>query len=102
MITLEQYKVIYENCHVRMTKVRNQASVLKDGRFWFGATSFRLDIDKFMKTIESVYNAYTTAPSFKNKDFTQYVQKLENDVKGYEKYLIKVREISEANKKNGY
>lgn len=102
MITLEQYKVIYENCYSRMTKVKNRASALKDGRFWFGATSFRLDVDNFMKTIESVYNAYTTAPSFKNKDFTQYVQKLENDVKGYEEYLIKVREISEANKKNGY
>lgn len=55
-----------------------------------------------METIESVYNAYTTAPSFKNKDFTEYLKKLENEVKDKEEYLIKVTAISEANKKAGY
>ncbi|MBO5439108.1 MAG: hypothetical protein J6A53_00465 [Clostridia bacterium] len=55
-----------------------------------------------METIESVYNAYTTAPFFKNKDFTEYLKKLENEVKDKEEYLIKVTAISEANKKAGY
>ena len=102
MVTLSQYNAKFEECYKRMTRVKNLASALKDGRFWFGATSFRLDVDKYMKTIASVYNVYTTSPSYKSKDFTQYVEKLENDVKGYEEYLIKVKEISEANKKNGY
>ncbi len=102
MVTLEQYKIKYEECYKRMVRVKNLASALKDGRFWFGATSFRLDIDKFMKTIKSVYDAFTTAPSFKSKDFTQYVNKLENDVKCFEEQIIKVKEISEANKKAGY
>ena len=102
MITLSQYNAKYDECYKRMTRVKNLASALKDGRFWFGATSFRLDVDKYMKTIKSVHDVYNSAPSYKSKDFTQYVEKLENDVKGYEEYLIKVKEISEANKKNGY
>ena len=51
MITLSQYNIIFDECYKRMTRVRNLASALKDGRFWFGATSFRLDVDKYMKTI---------------------------------------------------
>ena len=102
MITLSQYNAKFEECYKRMTRVSNLASALKDGRFWFGATSFRLDVDKYMKTIKSVNDAYNSAPSYKSKDFTQYVQKLENDVKGYEEYLIKVKEISEATRKAGY
>ena len=102
MITLAQYKIKYEECYKRMVRVRNLASALTDGRFWFGATSLRLDIEHFMKTIESVYKAYTTAPSFQSKDFTMYVKKLEQDVKDFEELLVKTKEISEANKKNGY
>ena len=102
MITLEQYKVKYEECYQRMIRVRNRASALTDGRFWFGATSFKLDIDKYMKTIKSVYDTYTTAPSYKSKDFTAYVDKLELNVRGFEEQLIKVIEVCEANKKNGY
>ena len=102
MVTLAQYKIKYEEFYKRMVRVKNLASALSDGRFWFGATSFRLDIDKYMKTIESVYNAYTTAPSFQNKDFTTYVQKLEIEVANFEAQLIKIKEISEANKKAGY
>ena len=102
MITLSQYNAKFEECYKRMTRVRNLASALKDGRFWFGATSFRLDVDKYMKTIKSVNDAYNSAPSYQSKDFTQYVEKLEYDVKGYEEYLIKVKEISEATRKAGY
>ena len=102
MITLSQYNAKFEECYKRMTRVSNLASALKDGRFWFGATSFRLDVDKYMKTIKSVNDAYNSAPSYQSKDFTQYVEKLEYDVKGYEEYLIKVKEISEATRKAGY
>ncbi|MBO5357531.1 MAG: hypothetical protein J6A95_07155 [Clostridia bacterium] len=102
MVTLEQYKIKYRELYKRMERVRNLASALSDGRFWFGATSFKLEIKKYMETIESVYNAYTTAPSFKNKDFTEYLKKFENEVKDKEEYLIKVTAISEANKKAGY
>ena len=102
MVTLSQYNAKYDECYKRMTRVKNLASALKDGRFWFGATSFRLDVDKYMKTIQSVHDLYNSAQSYQSKDFTQYVEKLENDVKGYEEYLIKVKEISEANKKAGY
>ena len=51
MITLAQYKVKYQELYKRMVRVKNLASALKDGRFWFGATSFRLDVYKYMKTI---------------------------------------------------
>ena len=102
MITLEQYKLKYQELYKRMERVRNLASALSDGRFWFGATSFKLEVKKYMETIESVYKAYTTSPSFKNKDFTDYLKKLENEVKEKEECLIKVTEISKANKKAGY
>ena len=102
MVTLSQYNAKYDECYKRMTKIKNLASALKDGRFWFGATSFRLDVDKYMKTIQSVHDAYNSTPSYQSKDFTQYVEKLENNVKGYEEYLIKVKEISEATRKAGY
>ncbi len=102
MITLSEYKVIYKEYYERIMKVKRLASALKDGRFWFGATSFRLEVNKYIETMEKVYNAYTTVPSFASKDFTSMVEKLKHEVEEKEIYLEKVRAISEANKKSGY
>ncbi len=97
MITLTEYKVIYKEYYERIMRVKRLASALKDGRFWFGATSFRLEVDKYIETMEKVHQAYTTAPSF-----ASMVEKLKREIEDKEAYLEKVREISEANKKNGY
>ena len=102
MITLSEYKVIYKEYYERIMRVKRLASALKDGRFWFGATSFRLEVDKYIETMEKVHQAYTTAPSFASKDFTSMVEKLKREIEDKEAYLEKVKEISEANKKNGY
>lgn len=102
MITLSEYKVIYKEYYERMMRVKRIASAQRDGRFWFGATSFRLEVDKYIEVMEKVYKAYTTTPSFASKDFTSAVEKLKKEVQDKEIYVEKVREISEANKKNGY
>ena len=96
MITLTEYKEIYKEYYERIMRVKRLASALKDGRFWFGATSFRLDVQQFIETMEKVYTAYTTAPSFKSKDFTSAVEKLKRDVTDKETTLKRVKEISDA------
>ena len=96
MVTLAEYTAMYEKLYARMVRVKNLASALKDGRFWFGATSFRLDVEQYIKTIESVYKVYTTAPSYANKDFTAYVKRLETEVAQMEEKLKKVKEASDC------
>ena len=95
-MTLAEYKVAYEQLHNRMVRVKNLASALKDGRFWFGATSFRLDVEHYIKTIESVYKVYTTTPSYASKDYTAYVKRLESEVAQMEEKLKKVKEVSDC------
>ena len=96
MVSLAEYKAAYAGFYARMTRVKNLASALKDGRYGFHATSFRLDIEKYMSQIEKVYQLYTTAPSYKSKDFTDYVKKLEADVSYMEERLKKETAISNA------
>ena len=95
-LTLAEYKEAYAKLYKRMTRVKNLASALKDGRFWFGATSFRLDVENYIKTIESVYKVYTTAPSYASKDYTAYVKRLESEVAQMEEKLEKVKEASDC------
>ena len=95
-MTLAEYKAAYEQLHKRMVRVKNLASALKDGRFWFGATSFRLDVEQYIKTMESTYTVYTTAPSYAKKDFTDYVRRLETQVTQKEEKLAKVKAVSDC------
>ncbi|MBQ4071491.1 MAG: hypothetical protein IJD51_03655 [Clostridia bacterium] len=96
MVTLSEYKVIYREYYERMMRVKRLASALKDGRFWFGATSFRLEVKSYIETMEKVYTAYTTAPSFASKDFTSALAKLKHEVEEKEATLKRVKEISDA------
>ena len=95
-MTLAEYKAAYEQLHKRMVRVKNFASALKDGLFWFGATSFKLDVEQYIKTMESAYTVYTTAPSYAKKDFTDYVKRLETQVAQMEEKLEKVKAASDC------
>ena len=102
MVTLEEYKVIYEECHKRIETVWRRASCLRDTRYCFDASVLRTSLRSYIPTIEGVYETYTTAPSYKTKDFTNYVAKLQNDVKSFEEQLKNAEEILERNRKLGY
>lgn len=96
MVTLAEYTAMYEKLYARMVRVKNLASALKDGRFWFGATSFKLDVEQYIKTMESAYTVYTTTPSYAKKDFTDYVRRLETQVAQMEEKLAKVKAASDC------
>ena len=101
MVTLSEYKRIYEDTRKRIEAVRVRATKISTKGNFFDPITLKNSCEAYLKQIAAVYSVYTTAASYSGKDFTHYTSKLQSDLRDFEAKADKLESIAEAIKKNG-
>ena len=83
MLTLDEFKVKYRDIEKRMQRIHNLASHFSSYTANLGV-GFILNFNEYQSTVSKVYEYITTAPSFKSKDFTYYVERWDKELDDWE------------------
>ena len=83
MLTLDEFKVKYRDIEKRMQRIHNLASHFRSYTESLGV-AFILDFNAYQSTVRKLDETFTTAPSFKSKDFTRYAERWDKELDGWE------------------
>ena len=93
--------MIYEEIRERIERVRIRATKIGIKGNYFEPITLRTTAENYLCRIDKVYAVYTSAPSYRTKDFTSYVTTLRADADSLEAFAERVEAVAEAIKRNG-
>ncbi len=92
MITLEQYKSEYNKYIEKLTELRGRVSRIKIWDYDRSPSMLMRRIDTCIKKMKTVYPVFTTQPTYKNHDFTSYMDMITKDFDDFEKECAIIEE----------
>ena len=91
MITLTDLETIVPEIIAELEKIHRDMSRYKKLNTDFRGITLMREIEAKIRQIKGVHEHYRTAPSYRTKDFTNWVQKERNYVEECRKIYVKIK-----------
>ncbi len=91
MITLKELDAIIPDIINRLQRIRSEVSLYKRINIDIRGKMLMNEIKDKISQIEKVHLVYKTTPSYKNKDFTEWVKILEKYIKECKEYWARIK-----------